>query len=192
MMESETFENAGIWPIEVRFPHVAGTTLWGDGNSPDGTDRCLAVDDAVVLFETLGALAAFVAGPIVSSNLTNTPGYEVVRRVAAAGWPTDVDRFDFTALLRTLREPPASWPRSAAAEVVDSLNLLSDLRDSVDAGPLPASASPSDYADLVDRLTFLSPDEELATVLGNLDFERIVATVDAVVGAVEARCVVLG
>jgi len=191
MTGTETFENAGIWPVEVRFPHVAGTTLWGDGNSPQGTDRCLAVDDEVVLFETLGALAAFVGGPIVS-NLTNTPGYEAIRRVAAAGWPTDVDRVDFTALLRTVREPPASWPRSAVAEVVDSLNLLSDLRDSVDIVPLPASAGPSGYADLVDRLTFLSPDEELETVLRDLDFERIVATVEAVVGAVEARCVVLG
>ena len=58
--------------------------------------------------------------------------------------------------------------------------------------PLPASTSPSHYADLVDRLTFLSPDEELAIVLRDLDFGRIVATVEAVVGAVEAQCVVLG
>jgi hypothetical protein len=191
MMGTEILESAGLWPVEVRFPHFAGTTLWGDGNSSNGTDRCLAVDDEVVLFETLGALAAFVAGPI-ASNLTNTPGYETIRRVPATEWPTDVDRIDFTTLLRTLREPPASWPRSAVAEVVDSLNMLSDLHDSVDRGPSAASASPSDYADFVDRLTFLSPDEELATVLSDFDFDGIVAAVEALVGAVEARCVVLG
>lgn len=167
MIGAGHFETARIWPIELRFPHAAGTTLWGDGNSPDGSDRCLVIDDVVVLFETLGALAAFVAGPI-SSNLSNTPGYETFRQQAAVGWPTDVDRIDFTALLLTLREPPASWPRAAAAEMVDSLNLLSDLYNSVERGPSPPSVSPSDYAEFADRLTFLGPDEGLATVVSDL------------------------
>jgi hypothetical protein len=188
MLDQSLDEVVQIWAVELRFPTIEGTTLWGNGGAPDELDRCLVVDGRLLLFNSDTALAGFIISDSESALIT-TPGYSKLKEALARGEELEEHTvFDYTALLAVLARPVSTWDRATASEILDVLNMLLDI---VRALELPNGRSGSDgYGELLDRLTFLDEGDDIAAALNGIDVEAVTAAVWRDIEDVEARSVV--
>jgi hypothetical protein len=193
-MNQDDFAPFGLWPIHVELPGKAGLTLWGGGGGDD--DRLLAEGDHLLLFTEPALLQDFVRRD-VRSNLTELLGYQSMQRAlqpAAANLQLEpVIEFSLVEVGHRLAAVRWDWDVSDCASVLDGLNLLWDVANTLDEALIRSSLRRETgvLGRLADALTFIE-EKDIAETLARLERTAIEEAYRAVLSQVSARTVVEG
>lgn len=188
-MPTPIFDDCEIWPVFLRFPDVAGYTLWGNGGDVD--DLVLARDNHPLLFPDPVALAAFVAQD-QDSNLALLPGYEDLRKAAATlpgkVWKSSAVAYRFDLALEAVNEAPDGWDMGTVATVGDVLSMLTDLACTQADEEVVALLDPAyPLGHLSGALAMVSR-ANLQVVLQAVDWPQVSADLERVVTRLRGAC----
>jgi hypothetical protein len=152
--EHEISELVDLWPISIEIGEQELFSLWGEGGGEQ--DLVLARDDRLIVAGSLADLYAHVAHEVTNIRALPTyPGLEEALRNES--WPTQYiyARYSFDRILDPRNLDVGSWSREQANEMLNALNLLWDIANSIDDRDLTASlrAGGGPMANLADYLT---------------------------------------
>lgn len=175
-MSEDVFERLGLWPIRLQFIEKEGFSLWGSGNEPDGPDLVLSAAGRVLLVPTLEELRQYVVRD-TSSAMADLRGYAELRdllrdeslRISPAL------AVNYTHTLARMAKPSADWTSEGASDVLDALNMLSDIVRVLKDHDVEQRFRYGVYRALVNELTFVEVDE-IAAALADLDLRQALET----------------
>lgn len=157
---SADLESAEVWPVRVEILDAKGVTLWSGGES----DLLLAADHRVLLFGSTGQLRHFVLSG-ARTNLDERPGYADVRRYLRGNSDKRlrIDGRDFSLNATVSILLDGRITNANQTQVLDSLNLLWDIANTVDHSRARRVMREAKVRWLLDELTFsaLGPDGQL-------------------------------
>ena len=187
-MPTALFDDSEIWPVFLRFPSLAGYTLWGNGGEVE--DMVLARDHHPLVFPDPVALAAFVAQDQVS-NMASLPGYGDLRKAAALPgkvWKSSAVAYRFDLALELANDAPEGWDMGTVATMGDVLTMLSDLARTVgDPQALSLLDDASPLGHLSSALAMASR-ASLDGVLQAVDWPRVSADLEHVLTRLREAC----
>jgi hypothetical protein len=152
--ERKICELIDLWPISIEIDEHELFSLWGEGGGE--RDVVLARDHRLILAGSLAGLYARASHEVTNIRaLPMYPGFEEALRNES--WPTQYisARYSFDRIFDPRNLDVGSWSREQADEMLNALNLLWDIANSIDDPDLIASLrrGGGPMSDLADYLT---------------------------------------
>lgn len=189
---SQLWEQAELWPLRLTFLDIDGVTLWGTAGAADSRDRLLVESEQLVLADDPATLRRYIADD-THSVLAGLPGYEWLRERAQLDTVTlqPVLAFDYRAVAASLTRPPDAWTRDDCADLLDALNMLSDIADALADDELQREFDLAPFTTLQEHLTFLDEGESCTDALHEVDLDAINHLIGMAIGRAQRRSVIL-
>lgn len=176
MLMQDLTQHVKIWPIKMRVEHRSGYTLWA---SIDDNDLVLSILDNVLLFRSEKKLFGFIrAGN--TCNFSDHKGYKELSSLLKENTQVSMELmhslayYNFDRIGRLLSEGQwATWRLKTCSQILDSLNMLSDIGVTVDDEWIKSQigTSSSQIGAFMDTLTFVTRQD--LQILSRFDFEHI-------------------
>lgn len=173
---SAELEAAETWPVRLELLDARGVTLWSGGDK----DLLLASDRRVLLFGTSWQMRHFVLSGALS-NLEQRAGYRKLRSylhgTSDRRLRIDDRAFSLNGVIASMSEGRIT--RGNQAQILDSLNLLWDIANTVDSTAAKRVLRAPRLRKFLDLLTFVELNgADAATEIGKFDLPRLRSDVE--------------
>lgn len=174
MSSHDGIQNLDFWLLEVRFPNLAGYTLWYSG-AGSNDDLLLAIDKNIVLFKKQKNLRKFLRNDL-PNNLALFDGYDSLKVFAAisdADWVVYPHKYYFSWSYKVLFNGNwENWSLKTCSKVLDDLNLIYDCAKTVeDAWIIEQMTEENPLSVLMNELTVITLEER--KILEDFDYKEL-------------------
>ena len=176
MLMKHLTQHIKIWPIKMRVEHRSGYTLW---TITDNNDLVLSILGNVLLFRNEKELFRFIrAGN--TCNFSDYKDYKKLSNLLKENTQVSMELmhslvyYNFDRIGRLLSEGQwATWRLKTCSQILDSLNMLSDIGVTIDDEWIKSQigTSSSQIGAFMDALTFVTKQD--LQILSRFDFEHI-------------------